>query len=1122
MPDRFLDDPLWYKDAVIYELHVRSFNDANDDGFGDFQGLRERLPYLERLGVNTLWLLPFVESPLKDDGYDTSDYTKVLPIHGDLDDFQAFLDEAHARDMRVVTELVLNHTSDQHPWFQEARDPASDKHDWYVWSETEEKYEDVRIIFTDTEDSNWTWDPKAQKYYWHRFFSHQPDLNYDNPAVRETMKEVMFFWLDMGVDGLRLDAVPYLFEREGTNGENLPETIDYVKELRAAIEARYGPGKVLLAEANQWPEDTLPYFGDADAEQSTGVQMAFNFPIMPRMYMALRRENRRPLVEMLEQTRDIPDDAQWAIFLRNHDELTLEMVTDEERDYMYNEYAAEDRFRINVGIRRRLAPLLGGERRRIELMNALLFSLKGSPVVYYGDEIGMGDDPFLGDRNGVRTPMQWSPDRNGGFSRAPHHKLFMPPINRGQYSYEFVNVEDAERDPHSLLHFMRRLITLRQQHKEVFGRGTLALIPVDNQRVLTFVRAHEGEQILVMANLSRFAQSVTVPPHEALAGHAPVELLGQTAFPQFEADEDYHMVLAPHGFYWFKLTPADDLQRESERRRGLRIETGPNGHELPVLRVSEGLQNLLVPTMARDRGPEQLEALLPDFIQKQRWFGGKSSAVDDVYVADAVRLHTNPSIYLSILAVETAEGTSLYTLPLTVARVAEATHVLEDHPTAAVAWIDIEDDGRYLVYDATVNEHFWAVLFQWWQSNSKRRSLKGLYVAEPSEAVAAADPENVRLLTGEQSNTSAIVGDQFFVKLYRRLEEGINPEQELLDHLTSVDFTFAPRLHGTMQFRQGDQRFTLGILQEALPVETDGWNYALDSTTRFLDRVAQTRFPGEARLHTDGTHYGPTDDAVVPVWLEEVAPEMISLARVLGVRTAEMHRALHQGTTEALRPQPADDGTGAALAARIRDEAQATRDLLADRAHDEALRKMSLPQASDWAAALDRIEQLAEIRATPDHIRIHGDYHLGQVLRADGDFYLLDFEGEPARSIAARRQRDNALRDVAGMLRSLEYAVLAAWQDRAALDAAFEPWIDALIQWSDVVFLDAYADTARDAAFLQPKPSRYDVLWAYLFEKALYEVRYELNHRPSWAWLPLRGLNRLLHTEARSAPSASS
>ena len=1136
MSDDFLNNPLWYKDAVIYELHVRSFYDANNDGFGDFQGLREKLPYLESLGVNTLWLLPFLKSPLKDDGYDTADYFKVLPVHGDLDDFKAFLDDAHARGMRVITELVLNHTSDQHPWFQEARDPASDKHDWYVWSETDEKYEDVRIIFTDTEVSNWTWDQKAQKYYWHRFFSHQPDLNFDNPEVRQKMEEVMFFWFDMGVDGLRLDAVPYLFEREGTNSENLPETIDYIKDLRSAIEDRYGPGKVLLAEANQWPEDTLPYFGEDDDGQSTGVQMAFNFPIMPRMYMALRRENRRPLVEMMDLTKEIPDDAQWAIFLRNHDELTLEMVTDEERDYMYHEYAAEDRFRINVGIRRRLAPLLGGERRRIELMNALLLSLDGSPVIYYGDEIGMGDDPFLGDRNGVRTPMQWSPDKNGGFSRAPHHKLFMPPINRGRYSYEVVNVEDAEDDPHSLLHFMRRLLMIRQQHKKIFGRGSFELLEVDNQSVLAFVREYEGEQILVVANLSRFAQAVTLPEDAGLGGLAPVELFSQAPFPTMPEDDDYQVILGPHGFYWFKLKPETEVQRGSERYSGLQLaETGPNGTQLPVVTVAEGLQNLLVPTMAQYAGPETLEHILPDFIGEQRWFGAKGQPIEGVEVEDAVRLRSDPEVYISILSVELEDETAFYTLPLAVASGDEAIEILNERPSAALAWLEVDGaadgapssgaaangaddarlrtangtpDDRLLVYDATVRSGFWSTLFQWWQGGGKGRSLKGLYVAEPSDAAGNADPEAVRLLTGEQSNTSAIIDDTFFVKLYRRLERGTNPEQELLDHLTEVDFTFAPRLHGTIDFRRHERSYTLGILQEALPVETDGWSFALETTTRFLDRVEDRKLPPEAEEDRTLGHYGPTHGQNVPVWLDDVAPEIMQVARVLGVRTAEMHRALAQADAPDLRPIEAPDTVGAELSRRVRAELDDTREMLADADVDPD----AVPTGAEWDTALDRLDRLHEVGGDHERIRIHGDYHLGQVLRADGDFYILDFEGEPARPLAERRRRENALRDVAGMLRSIEYAVLAAWQDHTATDPEYAGWVDTLLRWADVTFLDAYGDTAAADSFLAPRDTRYDYLWAYLFDKAIYEVRYELNHRPSWAWLPLRGLRRLLDT----------
>lgn len=1102
MPKPFLSDPRWYKDAVIYELHVRSFYDSNNDGYGDFQGLREKLPYLESLGVNTLWLLPFLESPLKDDGYDTADYFKVLPVHGDLDDFQAFLDEAHDRDMRVITELVLNHTSDQHPWFQEARDPASDKHDWYVWSETDEKYSDVRIIFTDTEDSNWTWDQKAQKYYWHRFFSHQPDLNYDNPEVRQKMKEVMFFWLDMGVDGLRLDAVPYLYQREGTSSENLPETIDYIKTLRAAVEERYGPGKILLAEANQWPEDTLPYFGEDENGQSTGVQMAFNFPIMPRLFMALRRENRRPLVEMLERTHGIPDDAQWAIFLRNHDELTLEMVTDEERDYMYHEYAADDRFRINVGIRRRLAPLLSNDRSRIELINALLLSLKGSPVIYYGDEIGMGDDPFLGDRNGVRTPMQWSPDKNGGFSRAPHHRLFMPPINRGEYTYDVVNVENAESNPSSLLHVMRRLIALRQQHKKIFGRGSFELLPVENPSVLAFVRTYEGESILVCANLSRYAQAVELPPHTAFADCVPVELFGQSAFPAFEDGTAYPITLGAHGFYWFKLTPEEEIDPYAFDPSARIPSTREGPTTLPVFSVSEGLQNVLVPTLARGRQPEQFADALPDFLKSQRWFGGKGHAIHDVTVQDALRLSKDPLMYLSMLEVDTSDGTHRFTLPLSVAPGAEGDRLLEQHPEAGICWLATEaQDEHLLVYDASVRASFWSTLFQWWKDDGKGRSLQGVYEAERTSTPEAIDSEVIRLFSGEQSNSSAVVGGNYFVKLYRRLEEGLHPEKELLDHLTDTGFPFTPQLYGTIDFRHHENTYTLGIIQEALAVETDGWTYALENTRRFLERVSQTPLP---EASDPPPLFGPTHDLQPPVWIENVAPEMLSLAEVMGVRTAGMHQALADGTKTSLEPHAAPKDMGSTLHTRIQNDIATTQELIRGEAeHDDA-------PSINWEALQRHLQPLRDCPASGVHIRLHGDYHLGQILRADGEFYILDFEGEPARALDERRRRDNALRDVAGMLRSLEYALLSAWRRYDGEDPHATAWIDHLLRWMNVSFLDAYADTAGDASFLLPRESRYTFLWAYLLEKALYEVRYEINHRPSWTWLPMQGVQRLV------------
>ena len=1103
MSTDFLEDPLWFKDAVIYELHVRSFYDSSNDGFGDFEGMRQKLPYLESLGVNTLWLLPFLESPLKDDGYDIADYLKILPVHGTMDEFKDFLDDAHERGMRVITELVLNHTSDQHPWFQEARDPDSDKHDWYVWSETTDKYSEARIIFTDTEDSNWSWDAEAQKYYWHRFFSHQPDLNYDNPEVRQAMKEVMFFWLDMGVDGLRLDAVPYLYEREGTNCENLPETIEYIKSLRQAIEERYGPDRVLLAEANQWPEDTLPYFADGQ-----GVHMAFNFPIMPRMYMALQRENRRPLAEMLDFTKDIPGDAQWAIFLRNHDELTLEMVTDEERDYMYNEYGADPRFRINVGIRRRLAPLLGGERRRIELMNALLLSLKGSPILYYGDEIGMGDDPFLGDRNGVRTPMQWSADKNGGFSRAPHHKLFMPPVNRGPYSYAFVNVEDAENDEHSLLHFTKRLLSLRNQHVKVFGRGELNILPVENQSILAFTRTYGDKKIMAVFNLSRFAQSTMLPVSEEYAELVPVEMFSQTAFPTVE-DEPYHLMLSPHGFYWFALKPEKEVEESLALPSQSDVATDDR---LPTLHVKEGLQNLVVRTMAHGRGIERLENLLPDFLAKQRWFGRKGEHISNVHLRDAVRLQAKPfAVYLSLLSVELEDDADLYVLPLSVAYGDEAERIQNERPEAALAWMD-GPNGRGLLHDAAVSPSFWKVLFQWWQSGGKGRSLRGLYLPTLNREVRGHDIEDVRLFSGEQSNSAALVDDKYFIKLYRRMERGPNPETEMLDYLTRQGFTFIPRLHGTLVFKRPEQQYAMGILQEALAAEGDGWGHALEMMERFLSRIGETPPPEEATM----PNYTEDD---VPAWLDTVAPEMLSLARLLGIRTAELHLSFSKAESGDMAPLPGEQQATEALAERIQEGIEDAQKLLDQHAAegktelpDEHFEVRPSPDA--WDSARRRVQELKELEPLDQRIRVHGDYHLGQVLRAEGEFYVLDFEGEPARSLEERRQRDYALRDVAGMLRSLEYAALTSLRDHAEENKDNLPvlrtWTQYLIRWCEAVFLAGYFDTAGDAPFAQPVEARRSYLWAYLLEKALYEIHYEISHRPGWAWIPLRGLHRLL------------
>ncbi|MDQ3805138.1 MAG: maltose alpha-D-glucosyltransferase [Acidobacteriota bacterium] len=541
------EDPLWYKDAVFYEIYVRGFYDSDGDGIGDFRGLTQKLDYVQWLGVDCIWLLPMYPSPLRDGGYDIADYYSILPEYGTLADFREFLDAAHARGIRVIADLVVNHTSDSHPWFQEAISaPDSPKRDWYVWSQDPNLYHEARIIFTDTEKSNWTWHEGAQAFYWHRFFSHQPDLNYDNPEVQQAMLDVCDFWLDQGLDGFRVDAVPYLYEREGTNCENLPETHAFLRRLRAHVEAKH-KNVLLLGEANQWPADVVEYFGGG-AE----FHMNYHFPIMPRLFMALRQEDRRPIVEILERTPDIPPDCQWGMFLRNHDELTLEMVADEERDYLYDEYAKDRRMRLNVGIRRRLAPLMDNSRRRIELLNGLLLSLPGSPFLYYGDEIGMGDNIYLGDRDGVRTPMQWSSDRNAGFSKADFEKLYFPVINNPVYGYNSVNVESQTRFDSSLLNWMRQMLHLRKEH-HVFGRGSMRFVKPANRKIFAFTREHEGETVLCVFNLSQFAQPVELDLHE-FEGRAPVEMLGKTRFPAVTA-APYQLALAPWGFYWFLLEP---------------------------------------------------------------------------------------------------------------------------------------------------------------------------------------------------------------------------------------------------------------------------------------------------------------------------------------------------------------------------------------------------------------------------------------------------------------------------------------------------------------------------------------------------------------------------------------
>ncbi|MDP9022345.1 MAG: maltose alpha-D-glucosyltransferase, partial [Actinomycetota bacterium] len=838
----FDDDPLWYKDAVIYELHVRAFHDSDADGIGDFAGMTEKLDYLRDLGVTALWLLPFYPSPLRDDGYDIADYTSVHPSYGNLRQFKRFLREAHRRGLKVITELVINHTSDEHPWFRRAvaAPPGSSHRDFYVWSKTAQRYEDARIIFQDFESSNWTWHRGADAYYWHRFYSHQPDLNYDNPEVMAAVEEVLDFWMDMGVDGMRLDAIPYLVEREGTNCENLPETHQVLKDLRKHLDATHD-NRMLLAEANQWPEDAATYFGDGDE-----CHMNFHFPLMPRLFMAVRMEDRFPIIDILQQTPDIPEACQWAVFLRNHDELTLEMVTDEERDYMYRAYAREEHMRVNLGIRRRLAPLLGNNRRLIELLNGLLFSMPGTPVLYYGDEIGMGDNIFLGDRNGVRTPMQWSSDRNAGFSRANPQRLYLPIIIDPEYHFETVNVEAQQANPSSLLWWMKRLIALRKRHR-VFGRGTIEFLFPDNPKVLAFVRAYGDERVLVVANLSRFTQAVQLDLSD-YRGATPVEMFGRTPFPSI-GELPYFLTLGPHSFYWFTI---DHTREEiAVGYRGQQAEPAPSvaaeERDVPVVTTAGPWQSLF-----RGRTTAAVERVLPAILAERRWFGGKARTVQVITVEESVSIPVeNGACELVIIRVQYTEGEpETYALPVAFVDQQYEDRVLADIPTAVLARVRPRggkgDSG--VLFDAMWKREFAEALLEMVGRRRKISAAHGEVQATPARAFrqlrTGTDQLEPSVVRAEQSNTSVLYGQRLILKLFRRVEPGINPDLEIGRFLTErVGFEHTPPLAGVLEYRrQRGEPLTLALLQGFVPNEGDAWAYTLDSLDRYYETaLTETR-----------------------------------------------------------------------------------------------------------------------------------------------------------------------------------------------------------------------------------------------------------------------------------------
>jgi maltose alpha-D-glucosyltransferase/alpha-amylase len=1091
----------WYKDAVIYELHVRSFYDSNDDGMGDFKGLTKRLDYLQDLGVNAIWLLPFYPSPWRDDGYDISDYTSVHEAYGTTRDFKRFLREAHARDLRVITELVINHTSNQHPWFERARHakPGSKHRDFYVWNDTPDRYPEARIIFQDFETSNWTWDPVAEAYYWHRFFSHQPDLNFDNPEVRKAIFKVLDFWLDMGVDGMRLDAVPYIFERDGTNCENLPETHEFLKQLRRHVDENYDD-RMLLAEANQWPEDAVAYFGDDDE-----CHMAFHFPLMPRLFMSVRMEDQFPVVDILDQTPELPPNSQWGIFLRNHDELTLEMVTDEERDYMYRVYGRDPRHRINLGIRRRLAPLLENDRRKLELMNALLFSLPGTPVIYYGDEIGMGDNVYLGDRNGVRTPMQWSPDRNASFSSANPQSLYLPTIIDPEYHYQQVNIETQQANTSSLLWWMKRLIATRRRYP-AFSRGSIRFVDTNNSHILAYIREHEDDKLLVVANFSRYSQAAELYLDE-YADHIPEEIFSQAEFPQI-TERPYSMMIGSSDYYWFHLRHAPESVVSVD---------GPGLPEVSITsrdwtRFSPALQEAL-----EDR-------ILASYIRNSRWYREKSSRVRRARIDDYGPIGTaDDRSWLVLVRMELADDKSdIYVLTLSRALRGEVDTISDESATAIIAHVT-DGAGEGLIYDGVYNETVRTWLLQLFLGRRSVKTNAGRIAVRRGRRLSAMareveEPVHSRVLRVEQSNTSVLYSDTFFLKFYRKLEEGVNPDVELLHYLTEEkQFDNVPTFAGNLEYqRESREAAALGLLVSFQHNQGDGWAYALSSVDRFFEHLLEV--PDVKPVSPPESILGGGMESVPDGLMQVMDTLFLEMMELLGRRTGELHLALssnHSG--KEMAPEPFGKLYQRSVYQSIRSLIRRTMSTA-----KSAAKRMgdAVGQGVEEFLAYEKemlrlAARITDHKIDVDRIRIHGDYHLGQVLFTGRDFTIIDLEGEPARALSERRLKFSAFRDIAGMVRSFHYAISSRFLERTELRpedrTALEGWIAPWYGYVAKTFLGGYMDTVDGASFVPGDPEDAKLLLdLFVMEKAVYEIGYEINNRPNWLLIPLRGIKFVL------------
>lgn len=1083
------NDPLWFKDAIIYELHVKSFFDSNDDGYGDFKGLLEKLDYIKDLGVNCLWILPFYPSPLLDDGYDIADYRGINPLYGKSRDVQAFIRKAHDLGIRVITELVVNHTSDQHPWFQAARHaPAgSAKRDFYVWSDTNTKYSKARIIFTDTEESNWTWDPVAKAYYWHRFFSHQPDLNYENPQVRKAILRTMRYWLDMGVDGLRLDAVPYLCEQEGTNCENLPGTHAILKEWRKVVDENYAD-KIFLAEANQWPADVCEYFGDGDE-----CHMAYHFPVMPRLFMALNQEDRLPVVDILRQTPNIPENCQWAIFLRNHDELTLEMVTDEERDYMFKAYAADARMKLNVGIRRRLAPLINHNRRAMELLNSLLFSLPGSPIIYYGDEIGMGDNVFMGDRDGVRTPMQWSGDRNGGFSKADFARLYSPPIMDPVFGYQAINVEAQLRDSSSLLVWMKRIIGVRKSSR-VFGWGSTELLHPQNRKVLAFTRTYKDETVLVVANLSRYCQPVGLDLSR-YEGVIPVEMFGQIEFPRIGA-ELYPLSLGPHSFYWFRFdkehlpiaAPSGEISQD--------VHAGSIDHK--VLELEKNPSELFDGATLRRLSKD----ILPPFLQ--RFAAGEK--IKSVSVRDWACLRNNDLMVVALAKFENGQE-QLFVLPLCF--MPAGAQVNLDHVLARVRSLA---SGDTLLCDFSQDEKFFHDIVKRVLKGGKVETGRGQIRFVSTGAVALGSGYknvDVKLMEGEYTNNIFEIGGKFVLKFYRNPKVGLNPDAQIGVFLTVHPyFRYSPKVAGYIEYTTEDGIYTIATLQERIDNQGTCWDYTVDTLRRFYE-LSQTHMHLMDKLRHGYDPWKLYIDSPPTRDINDLYGIYHTEATLMGKRVAQMHLALGgRNKNPEFAPEPMTKNDVMLLLEQAQGSVDNAKQALAEFVASSVPAGL-LPVEDAFSVLMTYGKKIKSMfkafeKYEPDFdkIRIHGGLNLAKILCSRGDFYIFDFEGLPYIDIK-NNEKDCALWDVARMLRSFSYAAFGAFytfvQNSGRDVDAVLPWAKLWQKWISIAFLQGYIQTAEGALFLPAdRDAFFRILDILIIDLACRQIARESKRQPEW------------------------